>query len=123
MNMKKQVYITEEEHEKCQKVADAFVELYELEDVVLLDAGEYGFVKLQDYTKRNGFENVVTYTDSKTMFDDLWHTWLDAKMYLIAKDSTVIERVYTEVYNRLIQEQKDEIMAKKDEFADRAGID
>jgi hypothetical protein len=57
------------------------------------------------------------------MFDDLWHTWLDAKMYLIAKDSTVIEKVYTEVYNRLIQEQKDEVMAKKDEFAKKARID
>jgi hypothetical protein len=122
MNMKKQVYITEEEHDKCQKIADAFGELYELEDVVVLDAGEYGFVKLQDYTKRNGFENVVTYTDSKTMFDDLWNTWLDVKMYLIARDSSVIEKVYTEVYNRLIQEQKDEVMAKKDEFAEKAGI-
>jgi hypothetical protein len=122
MNMKKQVYITEAEHEKCQKVAEAFAKLYELEDVVVLDAGKYGFVKLQDYTKRNGFENVVTYTDSKTMFDDLWNTWLDAKMYLIARDSNVIEKVYTEVYNRLIQEQKDEVMAKKDEFAKRAEL-
>jgi hypothetical protein len=121
--MNKQVYITEEERDKCKKVADAFVELYELEDVVVLDAGEYGFVKLQDYTKRNGFDNVVTYTDSKTMFDDLWRTWFDVKMYLIAKDSTVIEKVYKEVYNRLIQGQKDEIMAKKDEFAKKAGIE
>jgi hypothetical protein len=120
--MEKTVYITEDEHDKCQKVADAFTELYELEDMVVLDAGKYGFVKLQDYTKRKGFDSVVTYTDSKTMFDDLWHTWLDAKMYLIAKDSTVIEKVYTEVYNRLIQEQKDEVMDKKDEFAKRAGI-
>jgi ribonuclease HI len=104
-------------------VVDAFVELYELEDMVVLDAGKYGFVKLQDYTNRNGFDNVVTYTDSKLLFDDLWHTWLDAKMYLIAKDSTVIEKVYTEVYNRLVQEQKDEVMAKKDEFAKKAGIE
>jgi hypothetical protein len=120
--MERAVYITEEEHGKCQKVAEAFADLYELEDVVVLDAGKYGFVKLQDYTKRNGFDNVITYTDSKTMFDDLWHTWLDVKLYLIAKDSTIIEKVYTEVYNRLIQEQKDEVMDKKEEFAKRAGI-
>ena len=30
--MEKQVYITQEEHEKCQKVADAFAELYEMAD-------------------------------------------------------------------------------------------
>jgi hypothetical protein len=123
MNMKKHMYITEEEHNKCKKVADAFGELYELEDVVVLDAGKYGFVKLQDYTEQNGFDNAVTYTDSETMFDDLWHAWLDAKMYLIAKDSSFIEKVYLEVYNRLIQKQKDEIMAKKEEFSVRAGID
>jgi hypothetical protein len=89
---------------------------------VVLDAGIYGFVKLQDYTKRNGFDSVVTYIDSKTMFDDLWHTWLDAKMYDIAKDSAVIEKVYMEVYNKLLQEQKEEIMARKEEFARMAGL-
>lgn len=30
-NMEKRVYITEEERAKCQKVADAFAELYEIE--------------------------------------------------------------------------------------------
>ena len=28
--MDKQIYITEEEREKCQRVVDAFVELYEI---------------------------------------------------------------------------------------------
>jgi hypothetical protein len=31
--MERAVYITEEEHGKCQKVAKAFAELYEIEDV------------------------------------------------------------------------------------------
>ena len=30
--MEKQVYITEEEREKCHKVVDVFAELYEIED-------------------------------------------------------------------------------------------
>jgi hypothetical protein len=41
--MGKIVYITEVEHEKWKKVAAAFTELYELEDIVVLDAGIYGF--------------------------------------------------------------------------------
>ena len=45
--MRTEVYITEEERKKCQNVADAFRELYELTDVVVVDAGKYGFVKLQ----------------------------------------------------------------------------
>ena len=37
--MVKQVYITEEERVKCQKVVEAFSELYEMESIVVLDAG------------------------------------------------------------------------------------
>lgn len=53
----KELFITEEEHKKCQKVADAFAELYEIENIVVLDVGRYGFVKLQYYSKERGFEN------------------------------------------------------------------
>ncbi len=34
--MKKQVYIIEEERRKCQKAADVFAELYEMENIVVL---------------------------------------------------------------------------------------
>ena len=43
----KKSYITEAEKEKCRQVADAFAELYELENILVMDAGRYGFVKLQ----------------------------------------------------------------------------
>ena len=42
--MEKQVYITEEERAKCKKVAEAFTELYEMADIVVVDVGRYGFV-------------------------------------------------------------------------------
>lgn len=67
--MEKQVYITEEELVKCQKAADAFAELYELENIVVLDAGRYGFVKLKYYKLPHGFEDAVTYTDSAVLFE------------------------------------------------------
>ena len=46
------IYITEEEREKRRRVIDAFVELNEIEDedILMVDAGSYGFVKLQCYT-------------------------------------------------------------------------
>ena len=40
-------YITEIEQEKCRKVAKAYAELYEIENIVVLDVGRFGFVKLQ----------------------------------------------------------------------------
>ena len=54
--MEKQFYITDEEREKCRRVIDAFAELYEIEDedILLVDAGRYGFVKLQCYTNLTG---------------------------------------------------------------------
>ena len=44
--MEKRVYITEDERAKCRKVADAFAELEDV-DIVVVDVGRYGFVKLE----------------------------------------------------------------------------
>ena len=78
--MEKKIYITKEEQEKCRKVADAFAELYELENILVIDAGRYGFVKLQYYKPPQGFEDAITFTDSRSLFDNLWQEWLDTKL-------------------------------------------
>ena len=69
-------YITDIERERCKKVAAAYAELYELESILVLDVGRYGFVKLQYYTPEYGFNDVITYTDSESMFEDLWQECL-----------------------------------------------
>ena len=71
--MDKQIYIIEEERAKCQKVADAFAELYEMADIVVIDVGRYGFVMLKYYKLPHGFEEDETFTDSRT-FMGLWET-------------------------------------------------
>ena len=68
----KEKYITDDEREKCRKVADAFAELYEIENILVVDAGRYGFVKLQYYRPPQGFEDAITFTDSRSMFENLW---------------------------------------------------
>jgi len=42
----KKMFISDSEHKKCKRVANAFTELYKKEDTIVLDAGKYGFVKL-----------------------------------------------------------------------------
>lgn len=76
--MEKTVYITEKEREMCYKVIGAFAELYEMEDedILVVDVGRYGFVKLQCYTSSYGFEELDTYTDSHSLFEGLWEEWL-----------------------------------------------
>ncbi len=49
-----EIYITEEQRAKCRKVADAFAELYELMDVMVADAGRFGFVRLQWFSEGEG---------------------------------------------------------------------
>ena len=119
----KEVYITAEERKKCQKVADAFAELYEIENILVMDAGRYGFVKLQYYSKQRGFENVFTFVDSKSLFDDLWQEWFDTKLILRAKETPMQEMDYEEIINCLSEQEKNELLDRKKEFAKAAEIE
>lgn len=120
--MDKQIYITEEEREKCQKVADAFTELYDMADIVVVDAGSYGFVMLKYYTLSHGFEEDETFTDSNALFKALWQEWLNMKLYLIAKGTSLMERGYKGVFESLSREKQLELIGRKFDFARMAGI-
>ncbi len=120
--MEKQVYITEEERAKCQKVTDAFAELYEMEKIVVLDAGRYGFVELKYYKPPHGFEEDATFTDGRALFDALWQEWFDTTLYLTAKKMQLDNIIYEEVFNCLSKEKKSSVIAKKADFARKAGI-
>ena len=84
----KEKYITDDEREKCKKVADAFAELYEIENILVVDAGRYGFVKLLYYRPPEGFEDAITFTDRRSMFENLWEEWLDTQLFLLDRKST-----------------------------------
>ena len=122
--MEKTVYITEEEREKCRKVIDAFAELYEIEDedILLVDVGRYGFVKLQCYTQSYGFEELDTYTDSHSLFEGLWEEWLSLNVFLLAREMQLADVLYDDLFNNLPKEKQSELIGRKDEFAKKAGI-
>ena len=124
MSMEKTVYITEKEREMCNKVIDVFAELYEMEDedILVVDVGRYGFVKLQCYTQSYGFEELDTYTDSKSLFEGLWDEWLSIKLFLIAREMRLDNIVGEEVLDILPKEKQSELIGKKDYFAKKAGI-
>ena len=121
--MEKQVYITEEERAKCKKVAEAFTELYEMADIVVVDVGRYGFVMLKYYTPPHGFEEDATFTDSKALFEGLWQEWLDMKLYLIAKGTPLMETGYKGIFESLSKEKQSVLIGRKTYFARMAGID
>ena len=120
--MEKETYITEEEQKKCRKVADAFSELEDM-DIVVVDVGRYGFVKLQYYTPPTGFENDFTFTDSRRLFEDLWEEWLHTQLIMIAREMKIEDIDYDDIFRRLPEEKRDELMGGKQHFAKAAGIE
>ena len=122
--MEKKVYITEEEREKCRKVIDAFAELYEIEDedMLVVDVGRYGFVKLQCYTPSYCFEELDTYTDSNSLFEGLWDEWFSLNVFLLAREMQLDDVLYDDLFNNLPKEKQTELIGRKADFAKKAGI-
>lgn len=120
--MEKQVYISDEEKVLCQKVADAFSELYENEDLVVLDAGKYGFVKLQYFKLPQGFDFSLVFLDSKSLFDNLWEEWLDIQLFNIAGEGTPMKEMkYVDILKHLPKKTPKELLEKRFYFAEKIG--
>ena len=119
--LKKQIRITEEEHLRCQKVADAFAELYSI-DLLVLDAGIYGFVKLQYYHHPFGYNDTDIFTSGTDLFNDLWNEWLSTQLLSLAKGTPMADLDYQDILRCLPVEKQKELMERKDCFLERAGI-
>ena len=120
--MEKKIYITEEERAKCQKVADAFAELYEMKNIMMIDVGRYGFVELKYYKPPHRFEDAITFTDSVALFENLWEEWLNTKLYLMAKGTPLLEKGYKGVFESLSEEKQSKFIVRKADFSKSAGI-
>ena len=103
-------------------MVDAFAELYEIENIVVLDAGRYGFIELKYYKPPHGLEDAKTFTDSVALFEELWEEWLNTKLYLIAKGTSLLEKGYKGVFGSLPEEKQSELIVRKAVFAKTAEI-
>ena len=122
MNMEKGHYITDDEREKCRSVVDAFAELYDRTDTIVVDARRYGFVKLQYYMLPHGFETIATYRDSKKLFEDLWQDWFE-ELLLTEEEKILLEDLdYEEIFALFPAERQKEILVIKRKFEEKSGI-
>lgn len=119
--MEKKKYISDEEREKCRRVAEAFAELEDV-DIVVIDVGRYGFVKLQYYTPPTGFENDYTFTDSRELFEDLYEEWLHTQLIVFAREMSIQDIDYDSVFKQLSEEKKKKLRDKRKYFEEKAGI-
>lgn len=109
-------YITEEERTKCKKVADAFREVYELMDVVVADAGRFGFIRVKWFKEGSGFDEVRTYWDSETLFAQLWQDWYEYQVLSPVLRTPVAELDYDEILKTFPKNKQEEILNKKTYF-------
>lgn len=118
----KRKYISDEEHEKCKKVVSAFENELDDMEVLVMDAGRFGFIKLISYRFPHGFDNTELFTNSLTLFLDLWDEWLDLEILKISKNTPMMEMDFQNIFKCLSKNKQEEIMAKRDYFAQKAGI-
>lgn len=118
---KDRVRITEEERAVCRRVADAFAEMYSL-DLMVLDAGQYGFVKLQDYSYPFGFEEAGIFTSGRDLFDDLWGEWYSLRLLALTKGTPLADLDYQDMFSCLPEDQQKEILDRREYFLGLSGI-
>ena len=112
-------YITEEQRAKCRKVADAFAELYELADVMVADAGRFGFVRLQWFSEGEGFDSAMAFSDSMELFEELWRIWYEHEVLTPVLGTPLAELDYDEIFQTLSKDRQEEILEKKKYFISR----
>ena len=109
-------FITEKQRAKCRKVADAFTELYELTDVMVADAGRFGFVRLQRFSEGEGFDSAMVFSDSEELFEELWRIWYEHEVLTPVLGTPLAELDYDEIFQTLSKDRQEEILEKKRYF-------
>ena len=115
------VRITDEERAVCRRVANAFAEMYSL-DLMVLDAGQYGFVKLQYYKHPFGFDETGIFTSGRDLFDDLWGEWYSFQLLALTKGTPLAELDYQDMFRCLPEDQQKEILDRREYFLGLSGI-
>ena len=118
---REQLCISGEEHAACRRVADVFSEIYSA-DLLVLDAGRYGFVKLQYFHPPFGYDEAGIFTTGKDLFNDLWNEWLTIRLLALTKGTPLADLDYQVMFQYLPVEKQQELMDKRDYFLGRSGI-
>lgn len=118
---KNRVHISEDERLICRRVADAFAEMYSL-DLMVLDAGQYGFVKLQYYQHPFSFDDTCIFTSGRDLFDDLWGEWYSMRLLDLTEGTPLADLDYQDMFRCLPENQQKEILGKREYFLNLAGI-
>ena len=80
-------------------------------------------MKLQSYRIPFGFDEITTFVDSQSLFDDLWEEWVETQLLILARDTPMEEMSYVDIFRSLPGEKQNELMGRKQHFAEAAGVE
>ena len=111
---------SEEEREKCLKVAEAFHEYFEeMTDTTIVDAGKFGIIWLRWYDGSQ-FDAQEMYTDSIKLFNALFEAWKEHHLLMPVLGTPTAELEYEEMYERLTPEEKATFEEKRQYFWEKS---
>lgn len=113
--MKQQMNVTNSETEKCKRVVQAFDELFNRTNIVVLDTGQYGFALLK-YNDFNEFYSIKTYINSNDFFDALWQEWLKEELIELCANTPLIDLDYEDMFHGLPIRQQKILLEAKERF-------
>ena len=85
------------------------------------DAGRFGFVRLQWFDEGEGFDSAEVFSDSAELFEELWRIWYEYEILTPVLGTPLAELDYDEIFERLPEEKKKELMEKRDYFVKKSG--
>ena len=94
-------------------MADAFAELYELTDVMVADAGRFGFIRLQWFSEGEGFDSTMAFSDSEELFEELWRIWYGHEVLTPVLGTPLAELDYDEIFQTLPKTGRRNLREKK----------
>lgn len=97
---------TEEEREKCLKVAEAFQEYFnDLGDTIVTDCGKFGVLWLRWFDGIE-FGAQEMHDNSLELFESLWTAWKEHQLLTPVLGTPKSELEYEELYELLPEDEK-----------------
>ncbi len=91
--------------------------------IMVADAGRYGYVRLRYYDMTYGFAETNCFTESSALLMICGQTGSDAQLFKIAvEDVPLMDLEYEDIFKALPKEKQQELMRRRQEFAEQSGI-
>lgn len=86
------------------------------DDIIICDAGKYGYAMLTYYKPPIGFDGIIVFADSRKMYDTLLQEWFISLVEKQAKTMDMSELDTVNFYEKLSDEQKASLIQQRQQF-------